>query len=154
MIFIPDYSSSADMNHEYGIRSIKGKNSFQSMVLSRVHVNQTTLEIQHYAPFILSKTLKQTRKHVQNISGEVAPAVATYIQNLGRTDSAMCRIKNENKNAMKQQSHLGVIFCITCLKGNCFQVQFTVQIDRRHNIPVTRPNSIKQDTARTSTSLC
>lgn len=55
MIFIPDYSSSADTNHEYGIRSIKEKNSFQSMVLSRVHVNQTTLEIQHYDPFIYQK---------------------------------------------------------------------------------------------------
>ena len=61
MVFIPDYSSSTDMNHEYS-KSIKEKKSFKSMVLSRVHANRTTLEIQHYDPFIYrkSKTDKQT----------------------------------------------------------------------------------------------
>jgi len=41
---------------------------------------------------------KQTSKHVQNSSGEVAPAVvATYKQNLGKIDSTTCRIKMKTK---------------------------------------------------------
>jgi len=50
---------------------------------------------------------KQTSKHVQNSSGEVAPTIAAYRQNLGRIDSTTCRIKNENKkNTLKQQYSL------------------------------------------------